>query len=244
MKKKIISLCLVICLLAVAVVGGTMAYFTDTDEATNVFTVGNIDISLEEKFPDHELMPGERYKNNLQKEVYVVNDGDNDAYMWIEVLIPSSLDDGNTIGEPAPGIGNNLHFNYFDTYNVGGELKPYGGAEAAALGYGNPVEVIDQVWMGEEKIDGVLYNKYLHYEKAAGAADKKTPALLAQVYMDKDVKQCTDNGHEDNCLVLMDGKTHYTGSWELIVRGYGIQAEGFANITEAINAYYGTTVIK
>ena len=33
MKKKIIALCLVVCLLAIAVIGGTLAYFTDTTEA-------------------------------------------------------------------------------------------------------------------------------------------------------------------------------------------------------------------
>ena len=48
MKKKIISLCLVVALGATAVIGGTLAYFTDTDEATNTFTVGNVDIVLDE----------------------------------------------------------------------------------------------------------------------------------------------------------------------------------------------------
>ena len=38
MKKKIISLCLVVALGATAVIGGTLAYFTDTDDATNVIT--------------------------------------------------------------------------------------------------------------------------------------------------------------------------------------------------------------
>ena len=44
MKKKIVSLCLVVALAATAVIGGTLAYFTDTDEAENVFTFGNVDI--------------------------------------------------------------------------------------------------------------------------------------------------------------------------------------------------------
>lgn len=44
MKKKIISLALVIGLLAIAIAGGTLAYFTDTDEADNVMTIGNLKI--------------------------------------------------------------------------------------------------------------------------------------------------------------------------------------------------------
>ena len=51
MKKKITALCLCVALLAVAVVGASLAYFTDTDNATNTFTVGNVKIDLiESKF--------------------------------------------------------------------------------------------------------------------------------------------------------------------------------------------------
>ena len=46
MKKKILALCLVVALAATAVIGGTLAYFTDTDAETNVFVVGNVDIDL------------------------------------------------------------------------------------------------------------------------------------------------------------------------------------------------------
>ena len=46
MKKKILALCLVVALAVTAVVGGTLAYFTDTDKETNTFTVGNVDIDL------------------------------------------------------------------------------------------------------------------------------------------------------------------------------------------------------
>ena len=46
MKKKLTALCLCVALLAVAVVGASLAYFTDTDKATNTFTVGNVSIKL------------------------------------------------------------------------------------------------------------------------------------------------------------------------------------------------------
>lgn len=48
MKKKITAIALVVCLVAVAIVGGSLAYFTDTDAKTNTFTVGNVDITLTE----------------------------------------------------------------------------------------------------------------------------------------------------------------------------------------------------
>ena len=46
MKKKLTALCLCVALLAVAVVGASLAYFTDTKSATNTFTVGNVSIKL------------------------------------------------------------------------------------------------------------------------------------------------------------------------------------------------------
>ena len=46
MKKKIIAICLCLALAAIAVVGASLAYFTDTKSATNTFTVGNVKIEL------------------------------------------------------------------------------------------------------------------------------------------------------------------------------------------------------
>ena len=46
MKKKVIAICLCVALAAVAVVGASLAYFTDTKSATNTFTVGNVKIDL------------------------------------------------------------------------------------------------------------------------------------------------------------------------------------------------------
>lgn len=52
MKKKIVAFMLVIAMLAIAIVGGTLAYFTDTDAAKNVMTMGNVDIEQIEQERD------------------------------------------------------------------------------------------------------------------------------------------------------------------------------------------------
>ena len=46
MKKKITAIFLCVALAAIAIVGASLAYFTDTDAATNTFTVGNVKIDL------------------------------------------------------------------------------------------------------------------------------------------------------------------------------------------------------
>ena len=65
MKKKILSLCLVLAMAAIAVVGGTMAYFTDKDTETNTFTVGNVEIDLIES-QYHRVNAGKGYTTEAE----------------------------------------------------------------------------------------------------------------------------------------------------------------------------------
>ena len=51
MKKKLTAIFLCVALAAIAIVGASLAYFTDTKSVTNTFTVGNVKIDLiESKF--------------------------------------------------------------------------------------------------------------------------------------------------------------------------------------------------
>ena len=64
MKKKVLSLCLVIALVAIAAISTTLAYFTDTDAAKNVFTVGNVKIDMIEQ--ERVLDADGNYTSDLQ----------------------------------------------------------------------------------------------------------------------------------------------------------------------------------
>lgn len=48
MKKKIVAICIVAIIAVTAVAGASIAYLTDTDSQTNVMTVGNVAIELNE----------------------------------------------------------------------------------------------------------------------------------------------------------------------------------------------------
>ena len=93
MKKKLVAICLCAALLAVAVIGGTLAYFTDTDSADNVFTVGDVDIELTEtkwEAGDEEakdVYPGEA----LPKNPNVKNIGKNPCFIRVKVSGLDSL---------------------------------------------------------------------------------------------------------------------------------------------------------
>ena len=128
-KKKIISLCLVVCLLATAI-GGTLAYFTDTEADKNVMTMGNVDIEQieQERSPDgvlqpytqnHTLLPMGGYDweevnvngdsisvlaDALDKIVTVKNNGNSDAYVRTIV----ALEAGKSEDEAKAMWDNNL----------------------------------------------------------------------------------------------------------------------------------------
>ena len=90
-KKKIISLCLVVCLLATAI-GGTLAYFTDTDnQVKNTFTVGNVSIDLTETNKINGVeVTGNAFENvmpgtEITKKAVVTNNSSEDAYVRVVV---------------------------------------------------------------------------------------------------------------------------------------------------------------
>lgn len=91
MKKKILTLSLALALCVVAMIGGTLAYFTDTDNKTNTFTVGKVDITLTE--PDWNedqarLIPGREIPKD---PTITVADDSERAYTFMKVRLSSDL---------------------------------------------------------------------------------------------------------------------------------------------------------
>lgn len=87
MKKKITAIFLCVALVAVAVVGASLAYFTDTTEAkTNTFTMGGVDITLAEpKWNEqvaHTLVPGKFFAKD---PTITVAEGSEDSYVYLEL---------------------------------------------------------------------------------------------------------------------------------------------------------------
>ena len=91
LKKNKKNLLIVCALGAVMLVGGVSAYFTGTDEATNVWTVGEVDIELNEDAYD---AAGDESRTNIApnseyaKDPVIKNTGVNDAFVFLKVSIP------------------------------------------------------------------------------------------------------------------------------------------------------------
>ena len=76
---------------AIIAVGTATAFFTDRDGVSNIFTVGNIDISLEEPGWDPEKGKDMTPMEEVDKDPTVVNEGANEAYVFVRVSVPRAL---------------------------------------------------------------------------------------------------------------------------------------------------------
>lgn len=76
MKKKILALVLCVAMLAIALVGGTLAYFTDTDADVNVMSLGNIKIIQNETDRNGDAyVDGQKLFPCVKGEGYLTKDG-------------------------------------------------------------------------------------------------------------------------------------------------------------------------
>jgi len=230
MKKKIIALCLIVALAATAVVGGTLAYFTDIDSADNTFVTGDVKIDLIENFGDNDPATPEKLlpatgsaqdgtlENGIVKEVSVKNTGSEDAYVRVHIAIPSILDNGNPDFDAGK---NNLHFNY-DRDSVG-EGKWDWSKTAGAVYEGD--------WnYYETTVGNVKYNVYVVTYGTALKANEETPYdAMSQVYLDKNTSNEAIESYKE---ALGD-------NWHILVVAEGAQAAGFDDAYEALNTAFG-----
>ena len=229
MKKKILSLCLVVALAATAVIGGTLAYFSDTDVQKNTFTTGNVAIDLWEDFGDNddqgieELIPATgsaqngTLKNGIEKEVYVENTGSEDAYVRVHIAIPSILDNAQPDFDASKNV---LHFNYDNDSVVDGKWnwsKTVDGTTGSNWNF------------YETNIDNVSYNVYVVTYETALKNSEATVDAMSQVYLDS--KTTNDD--------ITKIKTTLGDNWYIYVAAEGTQAAGFKNAYEALNTAFG-----
>ena len=195
---------------------GTLAYLTDRDSEANVFTMGNVEIDLNEEFdPDGaELIPG----LDITKKPTITNTGKNDAWVWATIAIPSKLD-----SEDASK--NIVHFNYSKA-----------SVEEGLWSWMDDVKIA-------QKIDDtdILYNVYtVLYNTALQPGETTAEPVMTKVYMDDHI----DIDPEGNVYHVEGGvvtgpywNVNTDGNPIIYVSAYAIQTEGFATVEEGYAAY-------
>ena len=100
-KKTILVAAIAVMLVAALVVGGTLAYFTDTKTADNTFTMGNVAITLDEKNANpnapentYNVYPG----LIVDKDPTVTNVGLNDAWIRAKIVVKANTEQLNQLG--------------------------------------------------------------------------------------------------------------------------------------------------
>lgn len=98
-RRNVLTLVLALVLVAALAVGGTLAYFTDSDDASNTFTMGKVDINLQESNgPDAEgnetwvedglsyteVLPGD---TQVKKARVTVAGDSADCYVMVNVAL-------------------------------------------------------------------------------------------------------------------------------------------------------------
>ena len=253
MKKKILALSMCIALAAIAIVGASLAYFTDTKSATNTFTVGNVKI---------ELLESSLHRENAG----VANGATSDSELWSDVAKEgtgntSKYKAGDTFYTDAQIEANAAQYSCEDiklnpgqSYHKMPYVKNIGANDAyirirvmipaeldtavlnssmyttTALNNKEFTMVYDN--SGKVEREGIKYNVYTFTRIDTLASNELTYwNVWGTIHMDADVT------NEEIESLFGEGKTFADGTFPVLVEADAIQADGFADAAAAFAAF-------
>ena len=253
MKKKITAIFLCVALVAIAIVGASLAYFTDTKSATNTFTVGNVKIQLLE--------------SSLHREnAGVANGATSDSELWSDVTKLGSNNsseykagdsfytDEQIKANAAQYTCDNVKLNPGQSYHKMPYVVNTGANDAyirirvmfpadldtailnssmyttSAISRGEFTMAYDD--SGTVVREGINYNVYTFTRIAPLAPEEMTYwNVWGTVHMDSDVT------NDEIAALFGEGKTYADGTFPVLVEADAIQADGFADAAAAWAAF-------
>ena len=257
MKKKIIALSVAFVLVAVAAIGATLAYFTDTETKTNTFTVGGVDIeiieqqrtddgsALEDFVQDKELYPivgsaqgakdqwGLPTAKNYMDKIVTIENIKSDAYIRVFYAIPVVLDN---VGDASQNI---LHINDGNKFTADGDYDTTAATQPTNPDYANWTA---EKYEGTQTIDGIEYNVYSKiYNKVMSAGDVTESAFIVGMYLDSkvDMDEETDASGNKVYYYTINGQRinfDFSEGVDIPVFAQGVQADGFDSAEAAFEA--------
>lgn len=211
-KKRFVAILLCVTLVALAAIGATFAYLTDTKTVNNTFTMGNVKIKLDETNVNDPT--GDRVTSNaynvypgavVTKDPIVHNVGGNAAYIRATVNVSNWM---NLCAAYYPDFG--IHFPEAG-YEKSLELL------VGQLGEGWSVV---GVTIGDTFTDGAFGAKFILKYEGALAAGADTTAMFQTVTIPAGI----DNANTDSFK-------------EVKVVAQAIQADGFDTWEAAFDAF-------
>lgn len=159
-SKRIRNIIIASAMAVLFLVGGVFAYLTDKDDATNIFTMGDVTIDLDEpEYPgnDSDEVTDIWAGKVITKDPTIENLGDNEAYVYLQISVPKAEvittdDNGNLLNNGEPKM--QQLFNY----------------------------VVNDGWtLLKSNTVGTNVNHYLYAYTSKLAPGEKTPALFDEV---------------------------------------------------------------
>ena len=251
--KKITALCLCVALLAVAVVGASLAYFTDTKSATNTFTVGNVKIDLLESSLHREnagVANGATSTSELWSDVAKEGTGNTSKYKAGDTFYTDAQIEANAAEYKCENVqlipGRSYHKMPY-VKNVGNNdayirirVMIPADLDTAALNssmYTTTAMNNNEFTMaydnsGTVERDGVKYNVYTFTRIDPLAPDEMTYwNVWGTIHMDSTV---TSAQSEE---LFGENGPYPDGVFPVLVEADAIQAEGFADAAAAWTAF-------
>lgn len=247
-KKTILVAAIAVMLVAALVVGGTLAYFTDTKSATNTFTMGNVKIALNEQ---QRADNTKAYDETTNKLVDFEND---------KVLLPLA---GSAQGAEHDSLGlpvglENYHDKLITVTNTGKNdayVRVYvavpAALEAKTAEAGDFTDSIfhvnynkDTTWDAEHRVgtvtlDNVVYNVYYRTCNQVVAKDATTTAAYIGCYLDNRV-DASANGYTFNGQAI---NFDFSNGVKIPVMAVAVQADGFTSADAAFDAAFAADYI-
>jgi len=237
MKKKILAFVLCIAMLAIAVVGGCLAYFTDTEAQTNVFTAGRVGIVLDEAIvaldasgnltatgnrttdaqQEYELFPAQV----VTKDPTITVDSDSeDVYLAAKVVVTE-----DNAGDLESLIGTGYQGLLDITLLVSGGYVQTGASMKDYNGLGNGVLPVygDAAYSVYQQIENGAYVFYIFIEDIKTAGDSVTLFDTLTIPADWDNAE----------MAKINGM-------EIEVKAFATQANGFADCFTAMTTAFDT----
>lgn len=232
MKKKILVISAAVALLAILAVSGSLAWFSDTDEVTNVFTVGSVKIEQNEVGADGNpfvqeqvLMPVVKAddptdENYVAKIVDVTSTGENPAYVRTHIAIPTKL-----VGTLILDLSDSTKWipatNYESTTTVDGEeYTVYSFTYTEALNKGDVT-------------DDLLLGVYIDPKTDLKDNPATTEADMEFCYYDANAKDYVFTGY-----VAWKADGTASEKVNVLVATQGCQSQGFTDAQTALDTVF------
>ena len=238
MKKKYLAILVAVVGVMGAAIGGTMSYMTETEEVTNVFTVGDLDMGQNET--DWELTgtngkdvyPGyTAYKNPTIKNISDTTNGEEPAYARMTIYVQDP--NGNLITDQTALdlIEQTIRFDGSYTGNYANAGKATGLVEGRIPGYSladiSKYPMVNPKW-SKDTVRSTANKWVFNYNGDNNGILKggEESTLFTTVAIPTDWNQTQ----------LKSIGTGVAGTYKLHIVTEAIQASGFATQADAYNA--------